>query len=233
MKDQWILNTAKFSSIVQVFVGVLGIQGIWTPVPEKHQILIDILTLETVVQFIELAYYAWLIYCFKQLTYDITFTRYFDWLLSTPIMLVSTLLFMEYNTKLDQSDSTKTEILQMSDIFGNNAGVIGLIVVANFLMLLFGFLGERQLISRFAGFVFGTVAFCYSFYLLHERFVGLNLVNQYLFWFMFVVWSLYGVAYLFSYHTKNIAYNFLDIFSKNFYGLFLCWQIMQLSTATV
>ena len=99
MKDQLILDTAKLSLLIQALTGIVGIQGLMTDIPEKHHILKDILALETVVQFIEFAYYIWLIYCFKQLTYDITFTRYFDWFLSTPIMLVSTILFLEYNTK--------------------------------------------------------------------------------------------------------------------------------------
>jgi bacteriorhodopsin len=38
---------------------------------------------------------------------------------------------------------------------------------------------------------------------------------------MFVVWSLYGVAAVFDFTTKNISYNILDLFAKNFYGLFL------------
>ena len=233
MKDQLILDTAKLSLLIQALTGIVGIQGLMTDIPEKHHILKDILALETVVQFIEFTYHIWLIYCFKQLTYDITFTRYFDWFLSTPIMLVSTILFLEYNTKLDQSDSDKSEIVQVSDILYNNVSIIVLILLANFGMLLTGFLGERGILSRNMGFVLGTISFCYSFYLLYDRFVGINLTNQYLFWFMYIVWSFYGIAYLFPYQTKNIAYNILDVVSKNFYGLFLFWQIMKLSESAV
>ena len=38
---------------------------------------------------------------------------------------------------------------------------------------------------------------------------------------MLFVWALYGVAAAFSYKPKNIAYNVLDIVSKNFYGVLL------------
>ena len=233
MKHQLIFDTAKLSVVIQFLTGVIGIQGLLTDVPEKHHILKDILTLETIVQFIEFIYYIWLIYCFKQLTYDITFTRYFDWFLSTPIMIVSTILFLEYNTKLDKSDSEKSEILYVSDILRNNFEIISMILIANFGMLFSGFLGERGILSRNMGFLLGTIAFCYSFYLIYDRFVGVNMTNQYLFWFMYIVWSFYGIAYLFSYETKNIAYNILDVISKNFYGLFLFWQITQLSTSAV
>jgi len=233
MKHQLIFDTAKVSLLIQFLTGVVGIQGLLIDIPEKHHILKDILTLETIVQFIEFVYYIWLIYCFKQLTYDITFTRYFDWFLSTPIMIVSTILFLEYNTKLDKSDSEKSEILYVSDILRNNFEIISMILIANFGMLFSGFLGERGVLSRNMGFLLGTVAFCYSFYLIYDRFVGVNMTNQYLFWFMYIVWSFYGIAYLFSYETKNIAYNILDVISKNFYGLFLFWQITQLSASAV
>lgn len=232
MKNKNIYDTAKLSLVIQFLTGLIGIQGLFLDIPEKHHILKDILTLETIVQFIEFVYYIWLLYCFKQLTYDITFTRYFDWFLSTPIMIVSTILFLEYNTKIDQSNDKQTEILYVSGILQNNGSVIGMILFANFLMLFFGFLGERNIISRFMGFILGTLAFAYSFYLVYERFVGLNETNQNLFWFMFVVWSLYGIAYLFPYEIKNISYNLLDILSKNFYGVFLFSQILRLSTSS-
>lgn len=233
MKDQLIFDTAKLSLFIQFVTGVIGIQGLFTKIPEKHRMLKDILTLETIVQFIEFIYYIWLIYCFHKIAYDITFTRYFDWFLSTPIMLVSTILFLEYNTKLDTSDSEKSEILNVSDILQNNIQVISMILLANFGMLLCGFLGERGILSRNMGFILGTISFCYSFYLLYDRFVGLNDTNQYLFWFMYIVWSFYGIAYLFPYEIKNIAYNVLDVVSKNFYGLFLFWKISQLSVENV
>lgn len=232
MKNQNIFDTAKFSLGAQLLTGLISLQGVFLDVPEKHQILKDILTLESVVQLIEFFYYIWLLYSFHKLTYDITYTRYFDWFLSTPIMLVTTILFLEYNTKLDHSDSEKTEILSVSKILQTQMYPILWILMANFVMLLCGFLGERGILSRNMGFLTGTIAFCYSFYWMYKDFVGVNATNQYLFWFMFVVWSFYGIAYMFSYTWKNITYNILDVFSKNFYGLFLFWQIMQLSPTT-
>ena len=41
-----------------------------------------------------------------------------------------------------------------------------------------------------------------------------------LFYYFVVVWALYGVAALMSYKWKNVGYNILDLFSKNFFGLF-------------
>ncbi len=96
-------------------------------------------------------------------------------------------------------------------------------------MLLAGFLGERNIISRINGFIFGTIAFIYSFYIIYIEFVGKNTINNILFFTMFSIWSLYGIAYLFPYVPKNTMYNILDIFSKNFYGLFIYFIILKKS----
>jgi bacteriorhodopsin len=42
---------------------------------------------------------------------------------------------------------------------------------------------------------------------------------------MFIFWSLYGVAAVFDFENKNTSYNILDIFAKNFFGMFLYWLI--------
>jgi hypothetical protein len=94
-------------------------------------------------------------------------------------------------------------------------------------MLLFGFLTEIKKIPRNIGFIFGTLAFFYSFYVIYYNFVGSNMINQCLFFFILIIWFLYGVAFLFSYVTKNTIYNILDIVSKNFYGLFIYYNILQ------
>jgi bacteriorhodopsin len=36
-----------------------------------------------------------------------------------------------------------------------------------------------------------------------------------------MVWFIYGLAALMSYKTKNIMYNILDLFAKNFFGIYL------------
>ena len=47
-----------------------------------------------------------------------------------------------------------------------------------------------------------------------------------LFLYFFFFWSLYGVAALFPYDIKNSFYNILDLFAKNFFGLFLSYLII-------
>ena len=46
-----------------------------------------------------------------------------------------------------------------------------------------------------------------------------------LFWYFVIVWGLYGVAACLSYKLKNVSYNILDLFAKNFFGLFLAYLL--------
>ena len=51
-----------------------------------------------------------------------------------------------------------------------------------------------------------------------------NYKNAVFYWFAFF-WALYGVFAVMSYTNKNAGYNILDIFAKNFFGLFLAHAI--------
>jgi hypothetical protein len=75
--------------------------------------------------------------------------------------------------------------------------------------------------------LFGFAAFVISFYEIYRSFVGDILINQFLYWIMFSLLSLYGVAATFSPLNKNFSYNILDIFSKNFYGIFLSGVLLM------
>ena len=157
----------------------------------------------------------------SKISYDVTFVRYFDWFITTPIMLFSTVFFMEYLNFKDY------KIIDVNSVFSEKSSELLQIFVSNFLMLLAGFLTEIKKIPRNVGVICGRLAFCYSFYVIYSNFVGSNIINQYLFYFIFIIWFLYGVAFLFSYVTKNTIYNILDIVSKNFYGLFIYYNILQ------
>jgi H+/gluconate symporter-like permease len=247
-QDKLILSTAKISYVVQIIAGIIGIYGIFIQLPAEHLLLREILVMETIVQFIELIYYTWLINQFKNIHYNVTTTRYFDWAISTPIMILSTILFMIYKNKketFDQKDisrekndtqnkaakpepeTEKSIQLSFVPIVQENSDPILKTILSNQLMLLFGYLGENGVISRLQGFIWGSFFFMITFAIIYVKFVGTASTNHWLFWFMLIAWSLYGVAYCLQYKTKNIMYNFLDIFSKNFYGFFLVQQILQ------
>ena len=45
--------------------------------------------------------------------------------------------------------------------------------------------------------------------------------------FLFMIWGTYGIADMIPVIEKNIFYNCLDIISKNFYGLYIFYKILQ------
>lgn len=221
MKDSTILQSAYISIVIQFIIGFIGIHGVFVPLLPKDAILNDIMLLEVIVQFIELTFYIWLIYYLSQMSFEVTYTRYFDWFISTPLMLLTTVFFMEYINVEKYG-----KIITIIDILQKDFLPLLKIIAGNFIMLLFGFLAEIRYLPRILGFVLGTIGFLYSFYTIYIEFVGIEYWNNVLFYFMFVIWGLYGVAFLFPYVIKNVSYNYLDIFSKNFYGLFLYYIIL-------
>ena len=119
-----------------------------------------------------------------------------------------------------------TTSLSMREIYNNNSSIINNILLLNAIMLLFGLLGELKTVSKHIGFFIGTICLSLSFYLIYSHFVNNQLLNQILFWFNFILWSIYGFAYLMSFDNKNITYNILDVFSKNINGLMILVYII-------
>lgn len=220
-----ITYTAYISIVIQILTTIIGVHGILIPLSKEHQIIKDIMIMETVVQIIELCFYITLIYYLFNIRNELTYTRYFDWALTTPIMLFSTVLFFQYNNNRAKPE-TKPETT--IEIISKYKTPILTFTLANWVMLLCGFLGERKAIPRVSGFFLGSAAFLYSFYVIYNTFVGTSTINHLLFFIMFVIWALYGFAYLAPYYIKNALYNVLDIFAKNFYGIFIYWKILQL-----
>ena len=93
-----ILQSAYISLIIQIITGLITFAGIFIKLKPEDYILTEILILETVVQFIEFSFYIWLIFALNSASETlITPVRYFDWIITTPTMLLTTIFFMEYN----------------------------------------------------------------------------------------------------------------------------------------
>ncbi len=222
MNNNNILRSAYISLLIQFLIGLVSIHGILIPLSSKDDILNDIMMLELIVQFIEFSFYVWLVIQLSKMSFEVTYTRYFDWFISTPLMLLTTAYFMEYLNTVNTE-----KIANIATITYEKSKEIITMLVANFVMLLTGFLGELNIMNRYVSFGIGTIALCVSFYTLFHTFVGNNFMNKGLFYFMFTVWSFYGIAFLFPYVLKNTFYNYLDILSKNFYGLFIYFFILK------
>lgn len=238
--------TVKASIIVQIVTGVITLGAVFFKLAPKDMILHDIVLMETIVQFIELAFYIFISYYLVKISVSgVTPLRYFDWVFTTPTMLLSTIMFFDYKNKQQsketmatindslhenenkekEKESSKTD--RFFDFVKDNKAITLRIFAYNFLMLMFGYLGEIGKMNLYAANAIGFVFFGLTFYTIWNTYVKGSTVtiNHQLFNFMFGVWALYGVAALMSPLLKNIGYNFLDIIAKNFYGLFIFYQM--------
>jgi hypothetical protein len=219
MMDISVYNSAIFSLIVQILIVILSICGLVIKLKPNDLILKEILLLETIVQIIEFSFYIWLIKNFSKIKVNVSLIRYFDWFITTPTMLFSLICFFIYQKYKTSGISTRD--LSLKNIFFDNISIIVPILFFNAIMLISGLLGEINIVSKTISTIIGFFALIYSFYLIYSNFIDNIDINKYLFWFNFILWTLYGVAYIFSFKYKNIFYNILDIFSKNLNGLFI------------
>jgi hypothetical protein len=93
-------------------------------------------------------------------------------------------------------------------------------------MLIFGYLGEVNIIDTLSGVLLGFVPFLIYYYIIYVKYARESKDGWKLFWYFFTFWSLYGVVALLPYYIKNALYNILDLFAKNFFGLFLSYIIL-------
>lgn len=197
-------RTAVYSLGAQVVFGLLTLVGLFVG-DDKEGDLTPIFALELGSQAIEFAWYAVTVVYFREI---VTWTRYLDWFFSTPIMLVSTVLFFLHRSETRYSTFVHSARLPS-------------IVAVNAFMLACGFAYELGATPRLASVAVGSVALGGSFALMATYVDFGDGLSVGLWLSMAVVWALYGVAALLPYTEKNVGYNMLDIVSKNFYGVFL------------
>jgi bacteriorhodopsin len=184
------------------------IEAIRTPVPEVRHVL----NLETCISVV--AGYFYSIFVGKIEEYgkadkvidwaDITQTRYIDWAITTPMMLLTLCIVLGMNTK------TRIDITTMLSV-----------IVLNYFMLYVGYLGESKKMDRFTAMIVGFIAFIGMFGMIFIKFVSPKYVfDNYLLYGMYLsVWSVYGIAYMFNEEYKNITMNILDCTAKCLIGL--------------
>jgi len=212
-----IYITGISSLIIQIITGLFDFYVLQLKVPKEVIILKQVLILEFIVQIIEFSFYLWMVYNFDKLV-NITPYRYGDWALTTPTMLISLCIYLLYLKNIEEKKVIEENIIQV--IF-ENATVIIPVIILNFFMLIFGYLGETKVISFKLATIFGFIPFLLYFYLIYENFAKFSEYGKRIFFIFSFIWALYGVANLLSYKNKNSLYNILDLFSKNFFGLFI------------
>jgi bacteriorhodopsin len=135
---------------------------------------------------------------------DITKTRYIDWCITTPMMLLVLCIVLGMNSNVNVK-----------------LPVILTIVVLNYFMLYVGYLGESKQMGRFMAMVLGFIGFFVMFSIIFITFVSPKyLLDNYILYGLYLfVWGVYGIAYMMKEEYKNIIMNILDCTSKCLIGL--------------
>jgi hypothetical protein len=239
-----------FLSLVAQF-GVLLLSGYAFILEGKtmHSILLLVLSLETVVQFVEFCWYFTVGAAYLCGYYHIdTGARYYDWAITTPVMLTTLMLYA-----LWESD----ECLALRDVVeGERGAYLAVIIICDWLMLLCGYayanknemlMGildrsvEKLGFGENAGIYLGWIPFLLSFTPLFimmstEKFKLGGILSISI---SFVAWALYGVVAVMTFfhgtlseEQANTAYNLLDIVSKNVLGVVVSTVVLSRHGAT-
>ena len=202
-----VFQSAVASLVIQILVGSVTTAAFFVDTSDEKRTDIQvILALELSSQVIEFFWYLTVVLTYAEIK---TWTRYIDWVISTPVMLVSTALFFQHRNGSDLGSIFQTWWIYATLAF-------------NWIMLAFGFAAERGLFHPPTLAIFlGGFAFVASFTCLSIPIRENDDFSVGLFWVMYGVWGLYGIAAVLPYRPKNVAYNCLDLVSKNFYGVFL------------
>lgn len=233
-KVEWNLQTITFVLSMVIQAVALGL-SIYALVDSnsgdsvKPTLLVTILYLELIVQGVELTWYmvvGMLYYC-GGMSIGVEY-RYIDWMITTPTMLISILLFIWY---------LQCNLYTFENIGSDNSKVLALLVsvLSNWVMLAIGYVYEAKMksftwvLDSFLGpgngLYIGFIPFVASY---APIFIAVSAKSDPIAWFVSVltviIWFLYGiVAILYTQPEdqvlKNTFYNLLDIVSKNLAGI--------------
>jgi hypothetical protein len=96
-----IQKTIYISLTAQIIAMVISIAGLGIPIAPQNAILRSILGMESIVQVIESMFYTWFgIFSPKSSSKtDIAKYRYYDWFITTPTMLLSTMMYFKHRNE--------------------------------------------------------------------------------------------------------------------------------------
>jgi len=218
-----IYTSLVTSVIIQVITGIIEITSLFIKVPLKFLFLKQMMLLEIFVQLIEGFFYMYWLYNFKNIL-NITPKRYLDWIITTPTMLINLIFYLIF---LQHKDNNTSDKLNFLTLFNKEFDTIITVLILNWLMLLFGYLGEISVIPILLGVSLGFIPFLIYYYIIYKKYALLSNDGYQIFFYFLFFWSLYGIVAILPYKIKNTCYNILDLFSKNFFGLFLTYLILS------
>jgi hypothetical protein len=215
--DKIVDVTTQISIYVQLAVALVDIFFLTVTVQEKHAVLKDILILETIVQVIEFSWYFFVIRKLPQ--EDMAKNRYYDWIFSTPLMLISLFSYSLYEEQMEKNpDGTP---IRLSSIMKTHYDSIIQIILSNFAMLSIGYLYEIGKLTKEVAFAYGFAFLLNTFSIIYIKAGNKSNKGRIIFFITLLCWSIYGVAFILPTGIKNAILNINDLFSKNFFELYI------------
>lgn len=211
------------SVVIQVITGIIEFLSLFVKLPLKFAFLKQMMLMEVFVQIIEGSFYMYWLLNFKKIV-NITPKRYIDWVITTPTMLINLIFYLIFIKSKEDNNSDK---LNFVELFKSEFYTISTVLLLNWAMLLFGYLGEISVIPVLLGVGLGFIPFLIYYYIIYKKYAVLSKDGFKIFGYFFIFWALYGIAAVFPYKLKNACYNILDLFAKNFFGVFLTYLIFK------
>ncbi len=217
MNEPIVDMTTRFSINVQFIVGLYSFYGLRLVLDDKDMILKDILILETIVQIIEFCWYYFILQKLPQ--EEMAKNRYYDWIITTPIMLITIYSYLLYEDQLQNNPNGKP--LRLLAILDEHKDSINRILLSNYAMLSVGYMYETGKLSKKTAFVFGFIFLLDVFNVIYKKAGCKSRKGKRIFFLIFFLWSIYGVAFIFPTGIKNSIFNITDLFSKNFFQVYI------------
>lgn len=136
--------------------------------------------------------------------------RYMDWFLTVPLQIIEFYLIVSIITKV-------------------SINVFYKLLLCSFLMLLFGFLGETNILDRNIGFILGSI---FWIIIIYEIYYGtlaqkknknkdkkINFIYNNLTYIITYGWLIYPLGYLLNNNNMIIIYNLADFINKILFAL--------------
>jgi bacteriorhodopsin len=149
---------------------------------------------------------------------------YLDWFATTPLLLISLIIYLSYLKNKYENDKTIDTNDDTFNIILKDKKVL-IIILLNFLMLVLGYMGESKFMNYILANILGFIPFIIFLYIIWANYC--NKSNIHVFIIFTVIWTMYGIVYFFGNNSKNIMYNILDIIAKGGFGLLVWYQVIQ------
>ena len=210
-----IYNTGIFSIVMQFAVGLLNYYALTLKVPLKLLFIQKLLWIEYLVQLVEAFFYLWLLINFDKIK-NITAIRYYDWMITTPTMLFTYIMYLIY---INHYEHNLNNINKNNFIVETKRELYPILVI---------FLTNKLPIALSTS--LGFIPFLIFFYIIYVKYAYQTMTGRITFYFFSTIWALYGLAALLKYDYKNSFYNIIDLFSKNLTGVILSLMLIHNTT---